>query len=496
MKFNHPHRGITLLGLGPGDPGLITQDASNWLNNINTVYVMTNQQLPISVFPAHLKIIALEPVHEDSDQIENISNDIVEKVISLGKEPPGVTYAVPGTPLVANSTCLEITQRAENEGIPLQIIDGVSFFEPTFRILRINPFSNLVLVDGINLLSHKTPGFSPSAPVLITQMNSSFIAEKVKEILVSVYPKEHPVILVYRAGTKEETIEKCTLDAIETSQLLGSFSTLYVPPLSPYASFESFQEVIARLRAPDGCPWDRAQTHNSLRPFLLEETYETLDALDREDLRDLEEELGDLFLQIMLHAQIASENGDFNIHQVIEGISNKLVRRHPHVFSEVEVDDVRGVIKNWEAIKAEERRENDKPEKNGMLDGVPIALPALLQAQELIERAKRVGLTQWMEEGERACVLALISEIRQAGPDKQEGLLGEILFVLAAAANQHEIDAESALRKSLTNFRDRFKKMELFALELGKPIVDFTEDERNRLWKSTRKNPGNEVGDD
>jgi len=198
----------------------------------------------------------------------------------------------------------------------------------------------------------------------------------------------------------------------------------------------------------------------------------------------------------MLHAQIASENGDFNIHQVIEGISNKLVRRHPHVFSEVEVDGVGGVIKNWEAIKAEERRENDKPEKNGMLDGVPIALPALLQAQEVVERAKRVGLTQWAEEGERACVLALISEIRQAGPDKQEGLLGEILFVLTALAHQHDIDAESALRKSLTNFRDRFKKMELLALELGKPIVDFTEEERNRLWISTRKNPGNEVGDD
>ncbi len=378
----------------------------------------------------------------------------------------------------------------------MRVIAGLSLLGSVYSTLNLDTSHQCVIIDASGLERCQTTGFQPSSNALITHMDTNQRGREIKRILQTVYPKEHPVILVHRAGTKEETIEKCTLDAIDNSQLLGSFSTLYVPPLSPYASFESFQEVIARLRAPDGCPWDRAQTHNSLRPFLLEETYETLDALDREDFRDLEEELGDLFLQIMLHAQIASENGDFNIHQVIEGISNKLVRRHPHVFSEVEVDDVRGVIKNWEAIKAEERRENDKPEKNGMLDGVPIALPALLQAQEVIERAKRVGLTQWMEEDERGCILELVSEIKRADPDKQEDLLGEILFVLAALAHQHEIDAESALRKSLTNFRDRFKKMELFALELGKPIVDFTEEERNRLWISTWKNPGNEVGDD
>jgi len=402
---------------------------------------------------------------------------------AIALDPPTIIIA-----LQNHSRTREIVQ---NGGV-----FGVSILESTCRLLGIDPFNQLYMTEAVNLSGRQTPGFPTSLPVLIVQINSSTIASKVKNGLLSVYPKEHPVILVHRAGTKEETIEKCTLDAIDNSQLLGSFCTLYVPPLSPYASFGSFHEVIARLRAPDGCPWDREQTHNSLRPFLLEETYETLDALDREDLGDLEEELGDLFLQIMLHAQIASENGDFNIHDVIEGISNKLIRRHPHVFSEVEVDDVRGVIRNWEAIKAEERRENDKPEKNGMLDGVPIALPALLQAQEVIERAKRVGLTQWVEEGERACLLALISEIRQADPDKQEDFLGEILFVLAALAHQHEIDAESALRKSLTNFRDRFKKMELLALELGKPIVDFTEGERKRLWIATRKNTGIEVGDD
>jgi tetrapyrrole methylase family protein/MazG family protein len=492
MKFNHLQRGITLLGIGPGDPGLLTQEALIWLNTIDTVYVRTDQTLIHAVFPPHIKIIALEKNYDNSDSIGTVTEDIVKKIITSASTPPGFTYAVPGSPYIANETCLEIISRAESAGIPLQVIDGISILEPTYKLLSIHPFQNLMLVDAESLLARKTPGFSPSVPALIAQIYSNTTASRVKSILLSIYPDQHPVSLVHKAGTKEEMIENCALAEIGESQLLGELSSLYLPPLAPYASFESFQEVIARLRAPDGCPWDREQTHNSLRPFLLEETYETLDALDRGDLSDLKEELGDLLLQIMLHAQIASENGIFNIHHVIAGISKKLIRRHPHVFSEVEVDGVGGVIKNWEAIKAEERRENERSGKNGMLDGVPIALPALLQAQEVIERAKRVGLTQWIDGGEKECLVALIAEIRQTDPDKREELLGEILFVLSAMAHQHDIDAESALRKSLTNFRDRFKKVELLALELGKTIADLSEEERNQLWLSTRNNPGSE----
>jgi tetrapyrrole methylase family protein / MazG family protein len=184
--------------------------------------------------------------------------------------------------------------------------------------------------------------FRPLVPALIAQIYDRDVAAEVKLTLMAAYPDEHPVRLVHAAGTDDEVVEELPLYAIDHSPHLGLLSSLYVPPLSAGASFEAFQEVIARLRAPDGCPWDREQTHLSLRPFLLEEAYETLDALDREDMDDLAEELGDLLLQILLHAQIATEEGDFNIHHVLEGIGSKLIRRHPHVFSSVEVTGVEG----------------------------------------------------------------------------------------------------------------------------------------------------------
>ena len=487
--------GITLLGLGPGDPKLLTREAWDWLNQIETLYVKTISQSELQSLPKHLRYESFDSLYQDLDNEQAVNNAIIEKILSLGISPGGVTFAVPGHPLIDEKICRKIITKAKSAGIPVHVIAGLSLIESVYSTLDLDTSHQCVIADASVLERCQTPGVQPSSNVLITQMDTIQRVKEIKRILQTVYPKDHPVIFIHRAGTEDQIVENCALAEIDESQLVGAFSALFLPPLPPYASFESFQEVIARLRAPDGCPWDREQTHNSLRPFLLEETYETLDALDRGDLSDLEEELGDLFLQIMLHAQIASENGDFNIYDVIEGISNKLVRRHPHVFSEVEVDGVSGVIKNWEAIKAEERRENDKQEKNGMLDGVPTALPALLQAQEVIERAKRAGLTQWIDVSERDCFSSLVNEIYQADSDSQEALLGEVLFVLTALAHQHDIDAESALRKSLTNFRDRFKKMELFAAELGKPIVDFSEEERNQLWLSTQSNLGNEAID-
>jgi tetrapyrrole methylase family protein/MazG family protein len=243
--------------------------------------------------------------------------------------------------------------------------------------------------------------------------------------------------------------------------------------------------VIARLRTPDGCPWDREQTHTSLRPFLIEEAYEALDALDRDDMSDLEEELGDLLLQIVLHAQIANEEGDFNIQQVLEGINTKLIRRHPHVFSEVEVEGVSGVIKNWEAIKAEERRENAESNKKGILDGVPKALPALLQAQEIVERVRRMGLNPWNEGNQLTDLCKMVEDYETAENSRKPVILGDILLLMAAIAHDEKIDLESALRQSLNQFRNKFGMMEDQVLQAGKSLSDLSSPEKAQLWRQT-----------
>lgn len=476
-------QGITLLGLGPGDPQHLTLEAWEWLLRIETLYLRTKQHPTINHLPEALEIISFDDLYETYESFDKVYEAIVERVLNLGKSPGGVTYAVPGHPFVAETTCPEIFRRAKAEGISVRVIDGLSFLEPTFRALALDPFPDLVCVDAMRLATAQTPQFPPSSPALIAQIYDSMVASDVKLTLMTAYPDKHPVKLVHGAGTEVELVEELPLFEIDQSQYLGLLSSLFLPPLSPYTSFESFQEIIARLRAPDGCPWDRAQTHLSLRPFLLEEAYEALDALDREDMTDLQEELGDLLLQILLHAQIANEEGDFNIHQVLKGIGSKLVRRHPHVFGDVKVGGVSGVLHNWEQIKAEERLENGEASKKGLLDGVPNALPALSQAGEIIERSGRVGFNNLLKSGDPQHLQRLIQSFEETSDEEKPDLLEEILLGLSALAYRAELDPESALREALAKFRKRFRLMESYTRDMGQVLADLSDEKKTALWQ-------------
>ncbi len=476
-------QGITLLGLGPGEIKSLTREAWDWLLGIKVLYLRTLHHPVINDLPEHLKLFSFDSLYESHERFDDVYQAIIDQVITLGKSPGGVTYAVPGHPFVAERTCPEIYKRAKDEGVSVRVIDGLSFLEPTFRALELDPFPDLICVDAMRIASTQTPQFPPSSPALIAQIYSRMVASDVKLTLMNVYPDEHPVKLVHGAGTEDELVEELALFEIDHSEHLGLLSLLFVPPISPYSSFESFQEIIAKLRAPDGCPWDREQTHESLRPFLLEEAYEALDALDRNDISDLQEELGDLLLQIVLHAQIANEEGDFNIHHVLDGIGRKLVRRHPHVFADVKVGGVSGVIRKWEQIKAEERQENSESSKKGLLDGVPKALPALSQAGEIIERTGRVDFDALLKKGDLQKLKDAIVSFEKADSDEREKLLEDILLGVSVLAYQSDLDAESKLRAALAKFRTRFSIMESYALKNGETLADISDQERKTLWR-------------
>jgi len=482
--------GITLLGLGPGDPGLVTREAWDWLAGIDVLYLRTKQHPTAASLPEHLKLESFDSFYEDEESFEDVYEAIVKAILKLGQTPEGVTYAVPGHPFVAEATCPEIARRARKAGIPVRVIDGLSFLEPTFRALGIDPFPDLALVDAITLSMRQTSGFPPSSPALIAQIYSQAVASEVKLTLMTAYPDEHPVRLAHGAGTAEEIVEELPLYAIDQNKGLGLLSSLFVPPLHQRASFETFQEIVACLRAPDGCPWDRKQTHTSLRPYLLEEAYEALDALDRGDMSDLQEELGDLLLQIVLHAQIAAEEGDFNIHQVLHGISSKLIRRHPHVFSDVKVEDVSGVIQTWEAIKAEERQENGELDKKGLLDGVPRALPALLQAEEIIERVGRVAFDELEKMGDPSSIHDRLKSVMSVEEHQRAEAFGELLFALTSLAHSMDIRAESALRKALVRFRAGFGAMEAQALAKGEALIEMSPADKAELWNGATSDEG------
>ncbi len=343
--------GITILGLGPGSPDLLTRQAWQILESATEVYLRTSHHPVVAGLPEQLRVHSFDALYENSESFESVYAQIVERVLDLGRRPQGVVYAVPGHPFVAEATTREIVRRAKQENIPTRIVEGLSFLEPTFTALGIEPIAHTALVDALDLVTAHVPPFPPSAPAIIAQLYSRDVASDVKLTLMAIYPDEHPVKMIHAAGTADELVEDLRLHQIDRSSQIGLLSVLYVPPLEPETSFEAFQEIIAHLRAPDGCPWDREQTHLSLRPSLLEETYELLAALDAEDVAGMREEFGDLLLQIVLHAQIASEYGEFNMADVLRGIHTKIVYRHPHVFGDLNLKDQKEVLQNWERLK-------------------------------------------------------------------------------------------------------------------------------------------------
>lgn len=348
-----------------------------------------------------------------------------------------------------------------------------------FDVLRIPPPPKLVLLEAGTLLSAHVPPYPPDMPVLLTKVDSSELAQHLKVILLTTYPKEHVVYLV-ESGMKKEL----SLLALRVTDVTQD-ACLYVPPLGEGTSFESFAEIVAHLRAPNGCPWDREQTHETLRKHLLEESYEAISAIDSGDFADMHEEFGDLLLQIVLQSQIANEEKQFNINQVIHGIHSKIVRRHPHVFGDVRLEGVDGVLANWEKLKEQERSE--KKEEKGLLDGVPKMLPALSQAQEYQDRAARVGF-DWPEiQGVLDKIAEEIDEVRRA-TDEQElaAEIGDLLFALVNLARWKKVDAESALRATNLKFRRRFGYVERGAKRQQRNLSELSLDEMDELWNEAK----------
>jgi tetrapyrrole methylase family protein/MazG family protein len=265
-------------------------------------------------------------------------------------------------------------------------------------------------------------------------------------------------------------------------------TAMFVPALpgnERRPDFRDLVQVVARLRGPNGCPWDREQTYTSLKRFVLEESYEVLEAIDSGDPERLCDELGDLLLQVVLQAQLGREDGYFEIRDVIGGITDKLIRRHPHVFGDVQVANSDEVLVNWDQIKRAER-----PERESVLDGVPVHLPALMKALEVSKRVVKVGF-EWPSIDEVLAkldeeVAELRAEMPRGNRAELEGELGDVLFTVVNVARFLKIDPEEALRTMVVRFSTRFREVERLASDSDRPLTSMTIDDLDALWEQAK----------
>lgn len=478
-------QGITIVGLGPGDPNQLTLEAQRILQGAGEVYLRTRHHPTVASLPTGPSLHFFDHLYEEKETFVEVYDEIARRILALGRRPEGVVYAVPGHPLVGEASVQRILALAKQRKIGVHVVEGLSFIESVLTCLGLDALAGLQIVDATELAALHHPCLNPDLPALIAQLYDQPLASDVKLTLMNLYPDEHPVTLVRGASTNQAQTLVIPLHKLDRQPGIDHLTSLYVPSLPQPSSLETFQDTIARLRAPGGCPWDREQTHRSLRPHLLEESYEALAALDANDTDALREELGDLLLQIVLQAQIAVEAGEFSLAQVIEGVDAKIKHRHPHVFGDAEVADVAEVLHNWEEIKREEKG------KRSLLGGVSRALPALARAQAIQKRVARVGFDWPDAEGVVAKIAEEVAELREAkGSEEQEEELGDLLFAVVNLARWLDVDAESALRGACERFIRRFSGMEDLCRERGLNLSELSLAEQDELWEKVKGRGG------
>ncbi len=496
---------ITIVGLGPGQLADLTISARAILEQaaVSSQHVYFRTTIHPIVTPLRellpaLHIESFDRLYDASGNWETLYTEIAEELCTLAAQQP-VIYAVPGHPLVGEGSVPPVLVLARERRLSTTIVAGLSFLEPVCTLLGLDPLApGTQIVDATTLAALRADEIAgkiiPTLPLLIVQVYNRRLASAVKLALSEVYPNEWSVQQVWPAANEhDEQIEAMPLYELDrANKRIDHFSTLYVPPVDALTALrlpETLRYITMRLRRePNGCPWDRSMTHASLTHYVIEETYEVVEALEAHDMEALAEELGDLLLQVYLHAEIARQEGEFAIGDVYQHINAKLIRRHPHVFGEVEVSSAGQVVQSWEEIKRQERAASGTDlEAESVLDRVPLASPALIVSEEYGKRAAKTGF----EFTELADVFAKLQEELQEvheakTPEHQREELGDLLFMVAEIARWLHIDAEEALRYANRKFRSRFQAMEAMTRQEGRTLASYSSQEWGTLWQRAK----------
>lgn len=372
---------IQIIGLGAGDIEQLSLGLYRTLTKTKQKIFTRTLDHPVirTLEEESVRFESFDRVYEAHDQFEDVYQAIVEQLVAAASEED-VLYCVPGHPMLAERT---VQLLLEQTAVTVKILGGQSYLDDLFTALKLDPIEGFSFIDA-TAFSRQELNYHQHQ--VFCQVYDQMIASELKLTLLEDLPSDYPVTIVEAVGTSEERMETVELALLDQAVELSNLTSVYLTKVAPeYLNhqFDALRDIIYQLRAPGGCPWDQKQTHTSLRGHLLEEAYELIDAIDALDDDHMVEELGDVLLQVMLHSQIGEDEGYFTIDDVIRGLTEKMIRRHPHVFGDVEVDSEEDVIVNWQKIKQAEKgkaEDQDQP-----FARIPKSSSALLKGKEVIK---------------------------------------------------------------------------------------------------------------
>ncbi|HEY0829266.1 MAG TPA: nucleoside triphosphate pyrophosphohydrolase [Bacilli bacterium] len=487
---------ITVIGLGSGDEDQLTLGTWKKLQSAKRIYLRTEKHPVVDMLRSNNAAYeTFDDLYDENGTFSEVYEAIAAKLIELaltqyevsgefaygrseGSSNDGngeqlhnsseeIFYAVPGHPMVAEKTVQLLRRDCPLNKIELHIMGGESFLDQAFTRFGFDPIEGFQLLDASDM---PTASIQPRLHTLVAQVYDTFTASDVKLSLMEVYPDDYPVVVGHALGVKGlEQIRTVPLYELDRIEGYGNLSLIWIPRTEQLEwlnrSFGRLQEIVHILRSPGGCPWDREQTHLSLRKNAIEELYEVLETIDDDDPQAMCEELGDLLLQVMLHAQIEDEAGTFNVYDVIQGLNEKLIRRHPHVFADADAGNAEEALVKWQEMKdAEKKAKGNDSESQSILAGVPRDLPGLMKAYKIQKKAASVGFDWESTEDVFHKLEEELAELKEAvqsfGKEEQKDELGDVIFGAVNLARFLNLDPEEALASTNRKFFHRFEYIE------------------------------------
>ncbi|MEO6123654.1 MAG: nucleoside triphosphate pyrophosphohydrolase [Ilumatobacteraceae bacterium] len=483
---------IVVVGLGPGSQDHVTLQTREVIAASEHRYLRTAVHPSATLMP---DAISFDHLYESSETFGDVYAQVTESLVAAATEFGEVLYAVPGSPMILERSVGDLRRDPRIECV---ILPAMSFLDIAYSVLGIDPIeAGVRLIDGHEFA---TAAAGEHGPLLVAHTHANWVLNNIKlsvDDAGEVDNDDVEVIVLQRLGTPEQRITHTTWAEMDTAVEADHLTSIYIPVLNVAVAehYSRFHTLARTLR--EQCPWDIEQTHASLIPHLLEETYEVVDALQNLDADDpstdidLIEELGDLLYQIEFHATIAEQQGRFTIADVTQGIHDKLVRRHPHVFppagsDPVEVDGTTDVLRNWEAIKRDEKG------RTSIFDGIPSSLPSLSYAYKAQKKAAGVGFDWPDVSGALPKIAEEADEVIQAHAsgdrDATASELGDLLFSVVNVARHLKVDPEVALRAAVGKFRTRFEGVERLARERSLDLAASDLVVLDQLWDEVKAN--------